>query len=39
MSWVLDEHGSMMAWLMSEMDGLARWDRIQLYVHGRSLGP
>ena len=30
MSWVLDEHGSMMAWLMSEIDGPARLDRLQL---------
>ena len=30
MSWVLDEHGSMMAWLMAEVDGPARWERLQL---------
>ena len=30
MSWVLDEHGSKMAWLMNEIDGPARWDGLQL---------
>ena len=30
MSWVLDEHGFMMAWLISDIAGPVRWDRLKL---------
>ena len=26
--WVLDEHGSMMAWLIIKINGFAHWDRL-----------